>query len=322
MDCGLIADAVQLLSLVDWRQWRLAAQDGEHIRHREIGHRGPRFAGRAAEVRRQHDVFELRQIRMDLRFILEHVERRAGDHVLLQRPRQRTLVDDRAARRVDQESRPLHARERRLIDQPRVSGDSGTCSDTMSDVASSRSSGMYSASGQPGSRRLVTAIFIPNARPRSRDRATDPTATDDAELFALQARPEHELERPALPVARARQTVALAHTARDVENQGPREVGGRIGQHVRRVGADYALLLGVAHVEVVVANCDVGDDLQPWAPRRASRDRFDPAAGRSPRPCPPLAPAAPRATAASRRGACRRRNVPPVGGRQRREGGG
>ena len=88
---------------------------------REIGHRRPRFGRAAAQVRHEQHVLERQQIGMHRRLVLVDVERRAGEQVLLQRPRQRLLVDDRAARRVDEIRRALHARQRALVDQmPRL----------------------------------------------------------------------------------------------------------------------------------------------------------------------------------------------------------
>ena len=40
------------------------------------------------------------------------------------------------------------------------------------------------------------------------------------------------------------------------------EIGGGLGQHVRRVGDDDARARARRHVDVVVADRDVGDDLQ------------------------------------------------------------
>ena len=62
----------------------------------------PSMRGRA-HMRQQHHVLELQQLRIDRRLVLEHVEARAGELARFQHARQRVLVDDFAARRVDDE---------------------------------------------------------------------------------------------------------------------------------------------------------------------------------------------------------------------------
>ena len=61
-----------------------------------------RLGGSARKVRDEQHVFKLQQIGMDRRLVLVHVERGAGEQVLLQRPRERLLVYDRAAGSVDE----------------------------------------------------------------------------------------------------------------------------------------------------------------------------------------------------------------------------
>ena len=51
---------------------------------------------------------------MDLGLALVDVQRGAGDQPLVERPRQRLLVDDGAARGVHEKRRALHPRERAL----------------------------------------------------------------------------------------------------------------------------------------------------------------------------------------------------------------
>ena len=67
-------------------------------------------------------------------------------------------------------------------------------------------------------------------------------------------------------VAAADQPLAFANAPRDAEDQRPGQIGGRVGQHVRRVGHDDAALARGRDVDVVVADGGVRDDLQ-IAPR-------------------------------------------------------
>ena len=52
-------------------------------------------------------------------------------------------------------------------------------------------------------------------------------APDDPQLLAAQLRPEHEIQRPALPAAGAHEPVALGDPPRDAEDQRPGELGDR-----------------------------------------------------------------------------------------------
>ena len=56
----------------------------------------------------------------------------------------------------------------------------------------------------------------------------------------------------------AHQPVALDDPAHDAEDQRPRQVGGGLGEHVRRVGDDDAALARGGDVDVVVADGDRG----------------------------------------------------------------
>jgi 2-methylisocitrate lyase-like PEP mutase family enzyme len=60
----------------------------------------------------------VQRIVLRCRFLVEDVERGAGDAVCLQRVIKRRLVDDAAARRVDDESGPLHVRQPRRVEEP------------------------------------------------------------------------------------------------------------------------------------------------------------------------------------------------------------
>ena len=53
-------------------------------------------------MRLQHHVVERQEARIEVGLGGEHVERRAGDRAVLQRIEQRRLVDDRAARDIDE----------------------------------------------------------------------------------------------------------------------------------------------------------------------------------------------------------------------------
>ena len=103
---------------------------------------------------------------------------------------------------------------------------------------------------------------MPNARRRAatawpiRPKPTMPSC------LPRSSRAEHEVERPPLPAAAPNQPIAFGDAPRDAEDQRPGEIGGRLGQHVRRVGDDDAALARRGDVDVVVADGDVRNDLQ------------------------------------------------------------
>ena len=66
---------------------------------------------------------------------------------------------------------------------------------------------------------------------------------------------------PLLPLTRAREVVGLDDTPCRRHQQGPREVGGRLGEDVRGVGDDDPPAARRGDVDVVVADSDVRDDL-------------------------------------------------------------
>ena len=174
----------------------------------------------------------------------------------------------------------------------RVSAVSGTCSDTMSEVDEQLVE-RHELRVAPRRRvaRLETRHGHAEGRRLRRDRLPDPAAADDAELLAAAARAEHELERPAGPLAGADSAIAFAS----------RRVTPRISAQVKSATAsvstsgvlvhDHAAAARVGHVHVVVADGDVGDDLQlrrrrRWRPRRcdpASARRRAPSLARQPR---------------------------------------
>ena len=105
----------------------------------------------------------------------------------------------------------------------------------------------------------------PERRRFLRHGSANPAEADEAKLLATQLHPEHVIERPAAPGAGTNDAFAFAEPPGHGENQAPREIRARIGQHIRRIGdGDVAGTAG-RDVDVVVANGDVGDDFQLWA---------------------------------------------------------
>ena len=199
---------------------------------------------------------------MNLRLLFIHVERGAGDQTLGERPCQRGLINHRASRGVDQVRSPLHPRERLLIDQ--VFGLRRHRTVQRDDVGGRE---------QPIERHLCGVGDIGNGARRIGDRhaerrrlighrAPNPAKAHQTELLAPQLHTQHVIERPATPRTGANHAFALAKAPRNRQDQRPGEVGAGIRQDVRCVGDRDAARAARCHVDVVIADGDVGDDLQ------------------------------------------------------------
>ena len=101
----------------------------------------------------------------------------------------------------------------------RVSGRSGTCSETTSDVANASSivtTRMAVEHPPPGARKHDVH---PERRGARSDRTADAAGTDDAELLPAEFHAGHEVKRPALPAVASNQPVAFGHPPRDAQDQ-------------------------------------------------------------------------------------------------------
>jgi len=91
---------------------------------------------------------------------------------------------------------------------------------------------------------------------------TNPSESDDPELFTPQLGAIHEIEGPALPSASPDHAFAFAEPARDRQHERQREVRGCLGQDPWRVRNDNAASACGLHVDVVVTHRHRGDDPQ------------------------------------------------------------
>jgi hypothetical protein len=128
-----------------------SAGDGKHRQ----GCRASTFAEAlicpAYRVWRKDDVVERdeRMCRRE-RLLVEDVQRRTRDVLFGERSDERPLVDDRAARNVDQVRGRLHKGELLRVKQPRVSGASGHATQTKSERVRSSSRTTSSARSHRG----------------------------------------------------------------------------------------------------------------------------------------------------------------------------
>ena len=106
------------------------------------------------------------------------------------------------------------------------------------------------------------ATRIPKTAALRGDSLPDAAEPDDAELLVAQVGAEHEVERESLPRTASRQAIAFDDAPRHAEDERPRQIGGRFGQHVRRVGDHDVVLARRRHIDVVVADGDRRHDLE------------------------------------------------------------
>ena len=82
----------------------LLGEEGGEVREHQVAHRAPRLDRRASLVRLQHDILHREERRRHVRLVGEDVEPGAAEPPFLKRRDQRRLVDDGAARDVDQDA--------------------------------------------------------------------------------------------------------------------------------------------------------------------------------------------------------------------------
>ena len=70
----------------------------------------------------------------------------------------------------------------------------------------------------------------------ARYRHADSAEACDAELLASEVHAEHEVERPALPVAAADHTLAFGNPAREGQNHRPGEISHSLCEHIGGIG--------------------------------------------------------------------------------------
>ena len=99
----------------DIRRGAALEEDGAEGVHAEHAHRLARLVGGAAEVRHEEHVLEPEQSRVNFRFVLEDVERGAGDLAAVECGDERLLVHDRSAGGVHEQPVPPHRTRARAL---------------------------------------------------------------------------------------------------------------------------------------------------------------------------------------------------------------
>lgn len=238
----------------------------------EFGHGRAGFDGRRPQVRQQDDVVELEQTGVDCRLVLEDVEPGAGDLAAAQRLDERGLVDDRPAGRVDEVGAGFHRAQRLGVDEvmrrPGLTGGDERAVQR-DDVCGCQEFGQLEASRAELGRSVgghVARARVDDVHPEGPGapghRDADPAGADDAERLAAQVHAEQVEHAPLPRGAGPDDALALAEAARRHEHEPEGGVGGRVGEHAGGVRRDDAAPGARGDVDVVVADGDIGDDLE------------------------------------------------------------
>ena len=92
----------------------------------------------------------------------------------------------------------------------------------------------------------------------------DAAHAEDAERVVVHVLADQQVDPPFRPLAGVHEALALTQPAGRGQQKREGEVGGGVGQDVRRVGDQDAGARGGGNVDVVEADGDVGDDLNAF----------------------------------------------------------
>ena len=228
--------------------------------------------GRAREVRREHDVRRIAQRRVGRQRLLgEHVERGAGEPARTQRCDERLLVDERAARGVDEQRAGPQQREpgrvdeaaRRIRDRQVEADDVGgleRCIDRLGPLDPELGHAL-------GRHVRVVGHDVHAERPRTRGHEpADAPEAEQRERLAVELDARVAL---ALPLAVAQRALGRANVARERQQQRERVLGRRDDIGLRGVADDDAGRRRRVHVHVVDADARAPDHAQ----LRGARDQ-------------------------------------------------
>ncbi len=231
-------------------------------------------------MRRQHDIVERRQCRMQRRFVFEHVEAGGGQASAGQRRDQRGVIDDAAAGDVDQDRRWFHQRQLGCSDRVAVFRRERQHEHEKIGAAEQFVPWHISRAALPFDALVeARAVVIEHGHRESGsaacDRLADAAHAEDAERAAMDFLAEQQAIRRSLPAPGAKITLAFADAPRSRQQQRPGEIGDGLVEDVGRVRRNDAGGRKRRDVEIVVAHTGVRDRAQAWRlPDRFGIDRI------------------------------------------------
>ena len=215
-------------------------------------------------MRQQHGVRRRHDRGIDLWLALEHIKPRPADGAAFQCRDKRILVNDIAARRVDHIGRRRHGCERLPAeDVARLGRCRAMQADKIAGGADLGDTGQLTAADTcPVIDRGPVLEHYLHAEPEMRsvrDSAADPAHADNAERLAGHLPADKMCRAPAAPFTGAKLALALTGAPAQHQHQGERQVGGRIGQHTRRVGHRDPVGRGGGKIDMVHPDPVIGD---------------------------------------------------------------
>ena len=194
--------------------------------------------------------------------LAKHVEPGRENGAGFQRRDQRRLVDDGAARDVDQHAARAERLQHVGIDHLCGGGAAGHDDDQrVHRLRHFHQVGIVLV----GNGRRRVARMIGNRHERglepASDRLTDAAHADDPDLAVAQ-RADAQGIVLRLPQAGAQIAVGLDELAQGRDQKPHRDVGDLFGQHVGRVGDDDIVLARIGRIDVVVADAEARDDFE------------------------------------------------------------
>eukprot|EP01022_Parablepharisma_sp_SALTPOND_P029698 TRINITY_DN743_c1_g4_i1.p1 TRINITY_DN743_c1_g4~~TRINITY_DN743_c1_g4_i1.p1 ORF type:complete len:1335 (-),score=475.41 TRINITY_DN743_c1_g4_i1:5534-9538(-) len=241
--------------------WGGCFQHRQHIAGSPRPHGDIGILGDPADVRAEDDVGDILQgMRRGEGFLLEAVQAGRAQLARGQRSDQGLLVDEAAARGIDQDGAILHARQRGGIDHVAVLGGQRAMQREHVGAGEERLQvgQLHAGRGFLG-KRIVRQHLHAQRHRRSRHAATDGAKADQAEGAALQLQ---ALVGGLVPVALAHARIQAHHVLGAGHHQRPGVLGhGRGIGTGRRLHGDAALLGGLA-VDGVDAGAVLGDHAQ------------------------------------------------------------
>ena len=224
----------------------VAAQDVGHRLAHGMARLLERVEGAARRMGRQQNVVHRAQrVVLGRGFIDEHVQRRAGDSLLLERLHEVSLVDHAAAAGVDQIGRPLHLDEFGAGDKMPGAGHQRRMHGH--EIRSLQQTGQipqFDVQGLRGRRIGIGIIGRDLAHGRAhaaRDLAPDAPEADQPQNLLVQAADRQHALAHFLPFVAVQGPVADAELARDAVDQGRGVVGHFMHAELRQIADDDAV---------------------------------------------------------------------------------
>jgi len=184
------------------------------------------------------------------------------DPLLGERRDQLRLVDHRAAADIDDDAARPERIEHGAVDQLVGRGAARQHADQHVDIARHLHEIAIVAIGDI---LLRTAVVIDDRHAErlqpAGDRLADPAEPDNASRAVAKRRLGQRIGRRR-PLSGPQIALGGGEFAHCHQDQAERGVGHFLGEHVRRVGDDHALLGGVARIDIVVADAEIRDDLE------------------------------------------------------------